>query len=233
VSEARDLGDVDRFTLYERTKTLAAAPPDTLSVDEKNLREYYVPNITGVIITSNHRLDGIYLPEDDRRHFVAWSDATKEDFTPAYWNSLWGFYADGGIGHVVAYLAALDISAFDPKAPPPRTQAFWDIVMHNQPPEDAEFADAIDRLAHKEAITISDVMSTADGQFAEWLGDRKNRRAIPHRMEQRGYLAVPNNAAKDKLWVVNKRRQVIYATKTLSPSARFAAAEERANRWNQ
>jgi Family of unknown function (DUF5906) len=93
VSEARDLGDVDRFTLYERTKTLAAAPPDVLSVDEKNLREYYVPNITGVIITTNHRLDGIYLPED----YVAWSDMTKEDFTPAYWNSLWGWYADGGI----------------------------------------------------------------------------------------------------------------------------------------
>jgi hypothetical protein len=32
--------------------------PDVLSVDEKNLREYYVPNITGVVITSNHRLDG-------------------------------------------------------------------------------------------------------------------------------------------------------------------------------
>jgi hypothetical protein len=60
VSEAKDLGEVDRFTFYDRMKTLAAAPPDALQVDEKNLREYYVPNVTAPIITSNYRLDGIY-----------------------------------------------------------------------------------------------------------------------------------------------------------------------------
>jgi len=30
ISEARDLGDVNRFAFYERTKTLMAAPPDVL-----------------------------------------------------------------------------------------------------------------------------------------------------------------------------------------------------------
>jgi hypothetical protein len=29
---------------------------------------------------------------------------------------------------VAAYLANLDLSAFDPKAPPPKTDAFWAIV---------------------------------------------------------------------------------------------------------
>ena len=79
---------------------------------------------------------------------------TKEDFTPEYWKALWGCYANGGLRDVAAYLATLDISKFDPKAPPPKTQAFWDIVMHNQPPEDAEMADAIDALKHNDAITI-------------------------------------------------------------------------------
>jgi hypothetical protein len=27
-----------------------------------------------VIITTNHKTDGIYLEPDDRRHYVAWSD---------------------------------------------------------------------------------------------------------------------------------------------------------------
>jgi hypothetical protein len=27
---------------------------------------------TGVIFTSNHKTDGLFLPPDDRRHFVAW-----------------------------------------------------------------------------------------------------------------------------------------------------------------
>jgi Family of unknown function (DUF5906) len=38
VSEARDLGDVDRFAFYDHMKSYIAAPPDVLRVDEKNLR---------------------------------------------------------------------------------------------------------------------------------------------------------------------------------------------------
>jgi len=34
VSEARDLGDTDRFGFYEHTKAYTAAPPDVLRVDE-------------------------------------------------------------------------------------------------------------------------------------------------------------------------------------------------------
>ena len=35
VSEARDIGDVSKFQLYERMKTIGAAPPETLRVNEK------------------------------------------------------------------------------------------------------------------------------------------------------------------------------------------------------
>src|SRR5678815_1144116 len=87
ISEARDLGDSDRFKLYDHLKAYTAAPPDILRVDEKFLREYPVVNVCGVIITTNHRTDGIYLPAEDRRNFVAWSERTKEDpvFSDGYW----------------------------------------------------------------------------------------------------------------------------------------------------
>jgi hypothetical protein len=80
VSEARDLGEVNRFDFYEQMKVLTASPPEVLRVDEKHLREYDVFNVCGVIITTNYKTNGIYLPSDDRRHFVAWSPAKKEDF---------------------------------------------------------------------------------------------------------------------------------------------------------
>jgi hypothetical protein len=80
VSEARDLGDVDGYAFYGHTKTIIAAPPDVIRVDEKNLREHYVANVLGMVITTNHKADGLYLPADDRRHYVAWSDATREEF---------------------------------------------------------------------------------------------------------------------------------------------------------
>jgi Family of unknown function (DUF5906) len=128
ISEARDLGDSDRFKFYDHMKAYTAAPPDVLRVDEKNLREHTVLNCCGVIITTNHKTDGIYLPADDRRHYVAWSELTKEDFEPAYWTGLYAWYDNGGDQHVAAYLDGLDLSEFDSKAPPPKTAAFWEIV---------------------------------------------------------------------------------------------------------
>jgi hypothetical protein len=84
MSEARDLGEFDRFQLYEHMKSYIATPPDVLRVDEKNLREHNVFNCTGVVITTNRR-DSLYLPADDRRHDVAWSILTKRDFDEKDW----------------------------------------------------------------------------------------------------------------------------------------------------
>ena len=123
ISEARDLGDVNRYALLEHTKTLMAAPPDVLRCNEKNLRQYYIVNVTGVIITTNHKTDGIYLPADDRRHFVAWSPLTKDDFAPDFWKTFWYWYEHGGYEHVAAWLDEYDLTTFDCKAPPPKTAA--------------------------------------------------------------------------------------------------------------
>jgi hypothetical protein len=225
VSEARDLGDVDRFAFYDHMKAYTAAPPDVLRVDEKNLREHSVPNVTGVIITTNHKTDGISLPADDRRHFVAWSDLTKDDFTAAYWNSLWSWYASGGISHVAAYLAHLDLSAFDAKTPPPKTPAFWDIVDSNRAPEDAELADVLDAMGNPDAVTLDQIKRMATGDIVGWLSDVKHRRAIPHRLERCGYVQVRNDNAKDGLWKINGKRQAIYAKSSLSLRDRINAAK--------
>jgi hypothetical protein len=83
VSEAKDMGEVSRFELYEAMKTLMAAPPDVLECNEKHIKQHYVLNCMGAIITTNHLTDGIYLPPEDRRHYVAWSDCVPGDFEPA------------------------------------------------------------------------------------------------------------------------------------------------------
>jgi hypothetical protein len=226
VSEARDLGDVNRYSFYDHMKAYTAAPPDVLRVDEKNLREYSVLNCCGVIITTNHKADGIFLPSDDRRHYVGWSDASKEDFAANYWTTLWGYYENGGYGHVAAYLTSLDISAFDPKAPPPKTPAFWDIVDANQAPEDAELADVLDDLGNPAATTLTRVQNRATGDFETWIKDRKNRRQIPYRFERCGYVPVRNDAADDGLWKICNRRQVVYARAGLSLRDRLGAAQK-------
>lgn len=223
ISEARNLGDIDRFSFYEVTKTYITAPPDVLRVDEKNLREYSLPNCCGVIITTNYKTNGIHLPSDDRRHYVAWSDLNKEDFSTDYWNALYGWFGDGGYEHVAAYLDELDISDFDAKAPPPKTAAFWAIVQSNRSSEDAELDDLLDVLGRPDAIALSRLSAAAQGELAEWMKERGNRKAIPHKLEACGYTAIRNPEAKDGYWRIGGHRQPVYGKQELSERARLAA----------
>lgn len=220
VNEARDLGDYDRFAFYDHSKVYMAAPPDVLRVDEKNIREYCIPNVLGIIITTNHESDGIYLDADDRRHFVANSEATKEDFDAQYWTDIWEWYAAGGIGHVAAYLRTLDLSAWNAKAPPPKTEAFWRIVHSNAAPEDAELANLVEALGNPPVVTLTQLADTARSRqafgIADYLTLLKTRRNVQHRLQQQGYVAVRNQDRKDGLWLVDGKRQAVYAARKLS-----------------
>jgi hypothetical protein len=226
ISEARDSGELDRFALYDRLKVYAATPPDVLRVDEKHLREYYIFNCCGLVITTNYRTDALYLPATDRRHYVAWSTLTKDDFASNYWTTLWGWYQNGGFGHVAAYLAELDISRFDPKAPPPKTPAFWNIVDAGNQPEDGELADVLDALKRPDRVTLAEIRHAASSEFDEWLSDRRNRRVIPHRMEKCGYVRLRNDEVDDGLWKIKDKRQVVYVRANLSATDRGRIIEE-------
>lgn len=220
ISEARDLGDTNRFQFYDRLKTLTASPPDVLRCNEKNLREHYVVNCCGVIITMN-RKDSLHLVPDDRRHYVAWSNLTQGDFTDQYWDEIYQWYSkDRGYNHVIAHLRSVDLSKFNANAPPKKTPVFWEIVEANAPPEDSDLADILEEMGSPDAVTLQAVMDRAKSNtssgFYDWIGDRKNRRAIPHRMGNCGYVPIRNTMAKDGGWVVKKKRQVIYAKSMLS-----------------
>ena len=228
VNEARDLGDTDRFAFYDHSKVYIAAPPDVIRVDEKNLREHQVFNVCGVIITTNHKTDGIYLAPDDRRHHVSWSDATRSDFSDEYWREIWTWFGHGGIGHVVAYLRTLDLSGFNPKAPPDRTRAFQTIVQANHAPEDAELADLLDLVGNPPAVCLETLAGEAQRamrqEVFEILTDRKQRRSLPHKMERAGYEPVRNPDATDGLFKVGGRRRAIYAKRGLPLADQLRAA---------
>jgi hypothetical protein len=225
VSEAHDLGEVDRFGFYEAMKSITTTPPETKRVDQKFMQEYYIANVVGIILTTNHRTNGIYLPAEDRRHFVCWSPLKKGELDAGYFNALWSWYANGGTEDVAAYLRELDVSAFDPKAPPPQTEAFWDIVRASDAPEDADLSDALDALGNPDAVTVHQIdQASSDASFVEWLRDRKNRRNIPHRFERVGYVMVRNSFSQQGLWRINGRKQAVYAKSALSAAERLAAA---------
>jgi len=243
ISEARDLGDINRFAFYESTKTLAAAPPETLRINEKHIREYLVPNVCGVIITTNYKSDGIYLPADDRRHYVAWSPWTESPYQDDrnFFNRLFEWYETddlAGYRHINTFLQRFDLSGFDAKSPPPKTQAFWDIVEASSSPQDAELRDAIDALGREKhlnvaageavkAFTIDEIRAHANGHLLPFLNDPKNIRLIASRFEKLNYTPVRDMTTNTTgFWRVANRRQRIYGHSRLSERDRIDAAQK-------
>jgi hypothetical protein len=217
ISEARDLGDVSRYDFYEHMKVYTAAPPDVIRVDEKNLREQQVWNVCGVLYTTNNETTGLYLPPNDRRHYVTWSKSQPSDFEPNHWINMYGWYAHGGISHVAAYLSRLDISKFDPKAPPKKTEAFWNIVDANRSAEENELSDVLDRLGNPDAVTLAQLVLNATGELVTWLSDRKNARAIPLKLKSARYVPHRNpTALADGMWKIKGKRQMVYVREDLS-----------------
>ncbi len=234
VNEAHDLGEFDRFKLHHHLKDYCAAPPDVLRVNEKHTKQYYIANVCGVIITTNEQTTGLYIPPDDRRHHVSGSKVKKEAFAEDYWNKLWRWIEDGGDSHVAAYLMQLDISAFDAKAPPPRTEAWWGIVHAGSAPENAELDDILDGLGRPDAVPLPEIKQMAHGAIKEWLDDPKNSRLIPHRLRDCSYEPVRNeNDKTNGLWKRAGKRFAIYAKTSLTKQQQQQAVEKIFAMWDE
>ncbi|MHA4730648.1 primase-helicase family protein [Ensifer adhaerens] len=233
INEGRDLGDTDRYAFYEHTKPIIAAPPDFLLVDEKHKPEYLIPNVCGVCIGSNHGTDGIYIDENDRRHFIGKSERSRDDFKEGYFDRLYRWFdRQGGNAHVAAFLRQVDLSRFNPTAPPPKTAAFWEIVNAEQPPEVTMLRETIDQISKDRGayplILTLDMLrakAPAGSPLELWLNDKKMRRQIPKQLASAGFVAVPN-MNDSGLWRVNDKRITLYGWKQLTVKARFSAAKE-------
>lgn len=249
VSEVHDLGP-KRFKFYELTKDWGAAPPETLTVADKHVKAHAIANVVGVIYTTNHLTDGVHIDSKDRRHFVAWSEIKVSDFAPGYWSSYWqwiGRDSEGkstlqpgqvaGDEHVMAFLLAHDLSAFDPFAPPPKTAAWETIVSASAEPQDAELLDALDHMGDDyifdgvpslpDAVTIPQVAAQArhmgKRDIAALFSDTAKRRPAAHRLDAIGFVSVANPNISTGHWKMNGSRMTCYARAALSPAERIAA----------
>ena len=237
VSEARDLGDIDRYKFYEATKTMTAAPPDMVRVNTKYVPQFYIPNVAGVIFTTNYGYDGLFLPPDDRRHYVAGTELTRADFDEAYFNDIWRWYTyGGGLADVGAYLAAYDLAGFDAKAPPVKTAAFWRMVDAGRASEEPEFRDALEKAGGgtmPSVVTLLTIQAHASFELTAWIQQPKNRRNASRRMESIGYEVVRNADREDGLWRLGGRPQIVYGLRSLSAQLRYRAAEDLRDRVDE
>jgi hypothetical protein len=247
VSEARDFGDKNRYSFYEHWKPWLAAPPDVLMVADKNVKAHPIFNCFGQIVTSNHKYGGLYLPSDDARNYVAWSEIVREmilaTFGEDYFDRLWRWYAvtrdKAGLRHVAQFLSERDLSKFNPKAPPPLTEAWHAMVQSHMNTADQELGDVIERMppilsdeptAPVEAFTASQLHDFAFTHkfysVADSLTGVKAMTALPRRLGDHGFEAMMNRGAKDGRWKVGGRHADIYARRALPMQQRLAAVDK-------
>ena len=248
ISEVHDLGE-GRFSWYDQTKDWCAAPPMTLMVANKHVKPHDIANVLAIIYTTNHKADGLYLPQSDRRHDVKWSQRTRADFEPGgemanyfgqqdfgmgYWQSIhYLLHEEGHDLHVAAYLRSRDVRAYDPGKTPRHTAAWHEIVQANLDPHTGELAEVIASVtddfgqppvALTKAMVLSECGRGNHAELADFLREGKNARRWTKKFEEAGYVTVANPDDQSGRWRVGGVRQLVYAPRELPPAERLKAA---------
>jgi hypothetical protein len=127
LNELKEPDAKERRALANRLKPIIAAPPDMLTINRKGLHPYQMANRVFVLAFSNDPVP-ISLDSQDRRWFCLWSHAPR--MKPETAAQMWAWYRAGGFEAVGAWLAARDVSAFNPGAAPMVTEFKLNLVEH-------------------------------------------------------------------------------------------------------
>jgi hypothetical protein len=143
IAELRQTEAKDRRALENQLKPIIAAPPELLPVNRKGLHPYMALNRVFVVAFSNERA-AISIPSEDRRWFCLWADLPRLPEADAV--ALWNWYQHrGGFEAVAAYLHTRDVSAWNPTAPPPMTEAKAIMVEHGMSTAESMLVDMMQR----------------------------------------------------------------------------------------
>jgi hypothetical protein len=130
-----ELGDrKEALAISAKLKPLAATPPETLRINQKNIKPVKIRNIVNATMTTNSQLP-LRLTGISRRFYAVWSDLNTRDsedqvlsFWQEYWDDRWEWMKGEGAKHCVHYLKTqVDLTNFNPYAAPPMTEFLREI----------------------------------------------------------------------------------------------------------
>jgi hypothetical protein len=127
----QEMSNFTKREVYNRLKHWIAAPPRFVTINKKNQHPYTIPNTQIWVFFTNYD-DAIALDEDDRRFWVHRAPAESVP-SDAYFTSLHQWYGAGGVECVFGWLKQRDVSAFNPMARPPATDAKRAMLDRSQP----------------------------------------------------------------------------------------------------
>jgi len=118
---AEEMMNFGRREMANKLKPMLCTPPEMVSINTKNVKQFDVPNLQNWIMFTNHE-DAISIEDTDRRYWVHRCEL-EVPCEPAYYAKLYGWYEVGGCEKVAGWLLQRDLGAFNPMAAPPITEA--------------------------------------------------------------------------------------------------------------
>lgn len=166
INEA-ELGDRrEALAVSNKLKPLAAAPPDTLRVNQKGIKPIKIRNIINATMTTNSIMP-LRLNGPSRRFFAVWSDLNirnERDETTLhwkmYWQDRWEWMKNGGWQYVAWHLMhEVDLSDFNPNEAPPVTDFLLEIKEASKSP----MQQTVEAFIRKKlGVFKSDLVTAAD-----------------------------------------------------------------------
>jgi putative DNA primase/helicase len=199
ISEQATQKDLNKWSFNEAVKVLIAGSPDFVKINPKYGQKHSIRMFCGVIITTNHLLSAIYIPEDDRRYDVI-EAATKTEMgltddasRVSYFESLWDWYKKGGDTHIAAFLHHRDLSNFSAENGQRKTSAHRAVVCQSYT-SDEWLIDILDEKGDPSIITTLEILDKMDEAA------KKKPGKIQPALLRKGYRVVHNPDRGDGRW---------------------------------
>ena len=223
IHEAANLAEMSKWAFNETTKTLiAGGGADGCEINPKYGHQFTMRLYCGVIMTTNHLLSSIFIPDDDRRYDVLECATFREMglLTPEargeYFDALYTWFYAGGNRHIAAWLRARDVTRWSPDHGQRKTDAHARIVADGRV-GDIWLMDVLmelEELGHVDILRGDWVVNRAVAGGEKLLEVNKR---MGHAMDRAGYYkrddrTQPKNQGR---WRIGKKAYTVWVRKEL------------------
>ncbi len=159
---AEEMMNFGRRELANKLKPMLCTPPEMVSINTKNVKQYDIPNLQNWIMFTNHE-DALSIEDTDRRYWVH-KCCLEAPCEPAYYAKLYGWYDAGGCEKVAGWLLQRDLGAFNPMSPPPATEAKRAMSVQSQSKQVRWSYEAltVGDFAGRSIVLYEDIKAAAD-----------------------------------------------------------------------
>lgn len=199
-----EMNTFGRREVMDRIKPMLACPPDELRVNAKGIQQYRVPNIVNLVFYTNHK-DALSIEDGDRRFCVIWSDA--QPWPQERFIDLYRWLQEGGAARVCRWLAARDLTAFNPRGRAEDTAGKREMAALTRPVVEATVLELIESHADvcaADLVTTSGMLAAARRVCPTATSVSVGAALAKHGVYL-GRVRVGDHGERERVWAIRRR----------------------------